>query len=73
MAEQLNLFGEIVQELNRDKGPGYIAHTGYPDHDWIRTQFIERFGFEPAEIFIYKYLTMIGPVPERDWDLDQVD
>lgn len=53
----------FVVPINRDRGPGYIAHTGDPDHDVIRLQFQQRFGFWPKELFVEFGVTFVGPAP----------
>ena len=68
--EQLEFDLTATKTINREKGPKYIAHTGRPDHQWIKDQFHDRYGFEPAECFEYKFLTLVGPVPERTFSLE---
>jgi hypothetical protein len=66
---------EIVEPINRDKGPKWICHTGRPDHGWMKKMFISRFGFEPDDIFDEGFYTFTGPVPEPeiDWGHDEDD
>jgi hypothetical protein len=56
---------QFVIPINRDRGKAYIYHSGNPDHETIRLQFLDRYGFEPEEIFQEFGYTVVGPAPDR--------
>lgn len=73
MPEQLELFEDMIIEIDRDLGPGFITYTGRPDHREIINRFMDRFGFEPEQIIEERQYTFVGPAPDRDWDLDYLE
>jgi hypothetical protein len=51
--------------INRDRGAAYVAYTGHPDLEVVQLQFLERYGFEPDEVFEEFGITFVGPTPDR--------